>query len=268
MPLYFRVYRSFRNFCYPVFLTLFFLARALYDMKKISANAENFTNLLLPPPEHDYEAILAVERGPKWRHSIDHESRKHKANGHVFIILRAKNRKPLVITFRARYLTGDDVPDARRPPEGEAALESTHSFLRSVIHFQALKTVSGEIDKKDDFGTCFDTCRIYPITQEQYRESVKKIAKDRRTSPSQTQYQLAGLRADNCVSFSLKLLESMGIKIPDLWKAVPWPCMVSLSLELHRLKQVLFGRAKDFTDVTPSAIRENAARQATTPAPA
>lgn len=232
------------------------------------ASTENFTNLLLPPSEHDYEAILAVERGPEYRHSITHKSRKPKANGHIFIILRAKNRKPVVITFRARYLTGEDVPEARRPPKGEPALERTHSLIRSVIHFQALKVVSGEVDKEEDFGACFDACRIYPITRKQYKDSIKTVAADRRKIPSQTQYQLAGFKAHNCVSYSLNLLENIGIQIPALWKAVPWPCMVSLSLELHRLKQSLFGRSPQFTDLTPNAIRANAARQATVPAPA
>ena len=240
-------------------------------MSKFLASANSFTEVLLPLPASDFEAILALERGPEFRHSVKDDGRESKANGHVFIILRTRDQAPVVVTFRAKYLTGDNVPDERRAPEGEPALEHTGSLVRAVLNFQALRIVEGEVDTQDDHGTCFDACRIFPISKQQYQKCRQYIAEDCAAGDKKLRYQLAGFRANNCVSYSVKLLERIGIEVPKLWRVVPWPCAISLSLEWTRLKQALCGGKIAHNDVTPPHIRKNAARhtaQATEPSPA
>lgn len=222
---------------------------------------------LLPPCDDEFQIVVFLERGPKWRQAIVNKARKKKFNGHVFIGIRGRNLPVRLITFEPRYLTGEGIPVHKLPPVGEEGLEVPNtegqsplcSLTRTVTHFQGFKKVEGEISYDSDSATLIDTAHIFPISEEQYRKALEKAESDRHIPQT---YQLVGFKENNCVRYTCNFLESIGIDVPLLWRVLPWPCMVSLSLGFDNVMKEIFGQMPDKRiPVTPDDVRRNMVRQ-------
>lgn len=223
----------------------------------------NVPDILLPPCDDEYQIVLFLERGPEWRQSVKNKARKKKPNGHVFLALRGKKIPTVVITYEPKYLKGNKVPNDKLPPPGEEGLEVPDmtnqsllsSLLRIAMHFEGFKQVKGEVSlKKDHDHVQFDTAQIFPISEKQYRTALQKIKTDREKPQI---YQLVGFNAYNCVAYTRHFLESIGIDVPPLWKILPWPCAVSLSLGFDNVMKEIFGLKPDKrTPVTSRDIRK------------
>lgn len=131
------------------------------------------------------------------------------------------------------------------------------AFLHSALHFQGFKLVEGQIDHHGDVNKVFDSCRIFPITQEQRDKALQEIASDKRKP---LQYQLAGFGANNCVAYAVSLLTRVGVRVPFLMKLLPWPSAVSLCMGFENVLRDVCGISpQKHIAVSPNDIRHNMA---------